>query len=75
MADTEVTQVIHNLLTKTQFDGASTISSEQLYYVDPELDNDAVVVTDENGELESVPQVNMMVTYSDGTTATFKILG
>lgn len=41
---------IHNL-TQTQYNGLETVSPTDLYIVDLELQKNAIVTTDENGEL------------------------
>ena len=47
----DVAQLNIHSLTQTQYNGLETVSPTDLYIVDLELQKDAIVMTDEDGEL------------------------
>lgn len=47
----DVAQLNIHSLTQTQYNGLETVSPTDLYIVDLELQKNAIVTTDENGEL------------------------
>lgn len=51
MTDTEITQLIINRLTKTQYEGVTSPSENELWAVDPEFKGGKILATDASGDI------------------------